>query len=165
MLAAGSTRLRGNLAPPTVRDAHKCWTGPLKWESVQGEVRVNNEPFHIKGTNWYVHSPSTLCTRTHHGRPFPSTEASWGVCMVSAGRGRYGFETAVKAFHGLDQRSMDEYFEFMQANKFNALRVPFSLKFALNFDEAVRGHSVQSYSSSGLWILFYDRPEVFGAGV
>lgn len=59
--------------------------------------------------------------------------------MVSAGRGRYGFETAVKAFHGLDQRSMDEYFEFMQANKFNALRVPFSLKFALNFDEAVRG--------------------------
>lgn len=52
---------------------------------------------------------------------------------------RYGFETAVNAFHGLDQRSMDEYFQFMQANKFNALRVPFSLKFALNFfDEPVR---------------------------
>lgn len=70
MLAAGSTRLRGNLAPPTARGAQKCWTGPLKWESVQGEVRVNNEPFHIKGTNWYVHSLPTPRASAHRGCHF-----------------------------------------------------------------------------------------------
>ena len=59
-VATTSTRLRGAMTttrPPAVaaplqRDGLQCWTGPLKWTSEQGEVRVNGEPFHIKGTNW-----------------------------------------------------------------------------------------------------------------
>ncbi len=34
-------------------------------------------------------------------------------------------------------RKLDDILKFLQDNKFNALRLPFSLKFALSYDEPV----------------------------
>lgn len=51
----------------------------------------------------------------------------------------YGMETQDSALQGLDVRTMDELFGFLKANKFNALRLPFSLKFALDYDSPVPG--------------------------
>jgi hypothetical protein len=51
----------------------------------------------------------------------------------------YGAETEKATLQGLDVRKLDDILQFLQDNKFNALRVPFSLKFALSLDEVVAG--------------------------
>lgn len=40
---------------------------------------------------------------------------------------------------GLDIRKLDEVFQFLVDNNFNAIRIPWSTKWALNFDTQVRG--------------------------
>jgi len=40
---------------------------------------------------------------------------------------------------GLDQRSLDEILQFLVDNNFNAIRIPFSTKWALDYDSTVRG--------------------------
>lgn len=49
----------------------------------------------------------------------------------------YGSETEEAAVQGLDKRTMDDIFFFLQAQKFNALRLPFSLKFSLDYNSPV----------------------------
>ena len=51
----------------------------------------------------------------------------------------YGAETEKNTLQGLDVRTLDDILQFLQDNKFNALRIPFSLKFALSLDETVVG--------------------------
>lgn len=51
----------------------------------------------------------------------------------------YGFETEGGAVQGLDKRTMDDIFAFLQENQFNALRLPFSLRFSLTYDSPVPG--------------------------
>lgn len=51
----------------------------------------------------------------------------------------YGAETEKNTLQGLDVRKLDDILQFLQENNFNALRVPFSLKFALGLDEVVNG--------------------------
>lgn len=41
---------------------------------------------------------------------------------------------------GLSQRSLDEVLQFLVDNNFNALRLPFSTKWALDYDRAVYGN-------------------------
>ena len=40
---------------------------------------------------------------------------------------------------GLGQRSLDEILQFLVDNNFNAIRIPFSTKWALDYDSTVRG--------------------------
>ena len=44
----------------------------------------------------------------------------------------FGFETSDYVVHGLWQVSMDSLFDFITKNKFNAIRIPFSVELALN---------------------------------
>lgn len=61
-----------------------------------------------------------------NGRPFHVKGVNW-----------FGLETEGYAPKGLNIRTMDQIFQFMQSNKFNALRLPFSLKLALDYDSPV----------------------------
>lgn len=47
----------------------------------------------------------------------------------------FGFETEVYGLHGLWSVSLESVLDFLQANGFNALRVPFSAEVALGLDE------------------------------
>jgi len=40
---------------------------------------------------------------------------------------------------GLNRRSLDEILQFLVDNNFNAIRIPFSTKWALDYDSTVRG--------------------------
>lgn len=51
----------------------------------------------------------------------------------------YGAETEKNTLEGLDVRHLDDILQFLQDNDFNALRIPFSLMFALSLDEVVTG--------------------------
>jgi len=51
----------------------------------------------------------------------------------------YGAETEAGAVQGLDKRTMDDIFAFLQEKNFNALRLPFSLRFSLTYDSPVPG--------------------------
>ena len=73
-------------------------TPTLQWTSVNGQLMVNGQPFHLKGTNWF------------------------------------GYETAQRMPFGLDEHDMDFYFQFLAEHRFNALRVPLSVDFALDPD-------------------------------
>ncbi len=48
----------------------------------------------------------------------------------------FGFETMQRSPFGLDEHDMDFYFQFLADQKFNALRVPISVDFALDPDGA-----------------------------
>jgi len=61
-------------------------------------------------------------------------------CPFSITRNWYGFETENNQPQGLDVRTLDEIFAFLSDNKFNALRIPFSLKFARNAQQPVSGN-------------------------
>ena len=64
---------------------------------------------------------------------------TWGMFLFCY-RNWYGFETELNQPQGLDVRTLDEIFSFLQEQKFNALRIPFSLKFAKNAQEPIRGN-------------------------
>jgi hypothetical protein len=58
-----------------------------------------------------------------NGRPFHLKGTNW-----------FGYETAQRMPFGLDEHDMDFYFRFLADHKFNALRVPLSVDFALDPD-------------------------------
>lgn len=90
-------RPAGQSDPRDLQEAPLC-APALEWKSIDGELWVNGQPFHLKGTNWF------------------------------------GFEEKQRSPFGLDEHDMDFYFQFLVQNKFNALRVPLSVDFALNPD-------------------------------
>jgi hypothetical protein len=64
-----------------------------------------------------------------NGRPFHLKGVSW-----------FGFELQQGMLMGLEQRRLDEILQFLQDNGFNALRLPFSTKWALDYDRSVYGN-------------------------
>lgn len=74
--------------------------------------------------------------------PTPGKVVPWGCtdrtadithvsCSFShGGRNWYGCETEQYSLQGLDVRKLEDVFQFLKQRKFNALRIPFSLKFA-----------------------------------
>ena len=66
---------------------------------------------------------------------FTSPVASAGSQFFLKGINWFGFETETFSPHGLWSASMDYLLDFLQMEKFNALRVPFSTEFAENMDK------------------------------
>jgi hypothetical protein len=51
----------------------------------------------------------------------------------------FGMETDRQVVEGLDVQPLNEILNFLQGESFNAIRLPFSLKFALSYDDPVTG--------------------------
>ncbi len=64
-----------------------------------------------------------------NGRPFHLKGLSW-----------FGFELEQGVLLGLEQRPLDEILQFLKDNAFNALRLPYSTKWALDYDKRVWGN-------------------------
>lgn len=63
-----------------------------------------------------------------NGSPFAIKGVNW-----------FGFETSINILHGLWAVSFSSLLDFIKTNRFNAIRVPFSLAFALQPDAGVSG--------------------------
>lgn len=77
---------------------------PLAWTANGKKIKVNGQPFHLKGVSWF------------------------------------GFELQQSMLLGLEQRPLDDILQFLRDNGFNALRLPWSTKWALNYDAPVYGN-------------------------
>lgn len=64
-----------------------------------------------------------------NGKPFHLKGLSW-----------FGIETDKGFLLGLEQRPLDSILQFLVDNKFNALRIPFSTKWALDYDRQIWGN-------------------------
>lgn len=77
---------------------------PLAWTANGKKIKVNGQPFHLKGISWF------------------------------------GFELQQGMLLGLEQRPLDDVLQFLRDQGFNALRLPFSTKWALAYDTPVYGN-------------------------
>ena len=64
-----------------------------------------------------------------NGKPFHLKGISW-----------FGFELQQGMLLGLEQRPLDDVLQFLRDRNFNALRLPFSTKWALDYDAPVYGN-------------------------
>ena len=58
-----------------------------------------------------------------------------GEDVIFKGVSWFGFETDNGVLFGLEKNSLDDVLQFLADNKFNAIRVPFSLEMIWSWDE------------------------------
>lgn len=128
-----------NLKGTLRRAENDCQKISLEWESVNGELRVGGEPFHLKGKAFSPSIPPLCLNPTS----LDVKAFTWLILLQlnSLGTSWFGFETQNRFPHGLWSVTADSIFTFLKQNNFNTVRLPFSAFLALNPDLEVSDQS------------------------
>lgn len=100
------------------------------WESVDGEIRLNGRPFHLKGISWFGFETDTRWVRLYN---FVNPSVYRRLMHFSS-----HIRFAHSVLHGLDSHGTDFYLDLLRKHGFNLLRIPISLAVALNLDSRPR---------------------------
>jgi aryl-phospho-beta-D-glucosidase BglC (GH1 family) len=79
------------------------------------------------------HTPGTLT------EPLYPTGCSW-----------FGYETETQCLHGIWTHKLESFLDFLVANRFNAIRVPFTAELALDLDAAQPAQFAINFTENGI---------------
>lgn len=75
-----------------------------------------------------------------------------GYCQrhPPAGCSWFGYETETQCLHGIWSHKLESFLDFLVANRFNAIRVPFTAELALDLDAALPAQSAINFTENGI---------------